>query len=154
MKRVFLDASCWVAAAGSPTGGSTLILKLARAGHVHLVATRRVLQEAEYNIRIKMGEEPLLRYYRLLGSVELELVPPVTPEEEAKWSGLVAPKDAHVLAGAAKAKADVLISLDRRHILTERVRKGFPIPVQDTGEFLRDIAEEAAAEREEREGPE
>lgn len=145
MKRVFLDASCWVAAAGSPTGGSTLILKLARAGHVRVVATRRVLKEAEHNIRTKMGEEPLLRYYRLLGSVELELASPVTPEEEAKWSGLVAPKDAHVLAGAAKAKADVLISLDRRHILTERVREAFPIPVQDTGEFLRGIAEEAEA---------
>jgi predicted nucleic acid-binding protein len=153
MKRVFLDASCWVAAAGSPTGGSTLILKLARAGHVQLVATKQVLQEAEHNIRTKLGEEPLLRYYRLLGSVELELVSPVTPEEEAKWSGLVTPKDAHVLAGAAKAKADALISLDRRHILTERVRKGFPIPVQDTGEFLRGIAEEAEAQRGERGGP-
>ncbi len=146
MKRVFLDASCWVAAAGSPTGGSSLILKLGRAGRVRLLATRRVLQEAEHNIRTKMGQEPLLRYYRLLGSVELELVSPVTPEEEAKWSGLVAPKDAHVLAGAAKAKADILISLDRRHILTERVREGFPIPVQDTGEFLRGLAEQAEAQ--------
>jgi len=150
MKRVFLDASCWVAAAGSATGGSSLILKLARASYVRLVATRRVLQEAEYNIRTKMGEEPLLRYYQLLGSVELELVSPVTSEEEAKWSSLVTPKDAHVLAGAAKAKADVLISLDRRHILTERVREGFPIPVQDTGEFLRGIAEEVESQRRDR----
>jgi len=152
VKRVFLDASCWVAAAGSPSGGSALILRLARAGLVRLVATRRVLQEAEHNIRIKMGEEPLLRYYRLLGSVDLELVSPVTAEEEAKWSELVAPKDAHVLAGAAKAEADVLISLDRRHILTERVRKEFPIPVQDTGEFLRGIAEESGAQRGEQGG--
>ena len=100
-----------------------------------------------------VAEEPLLRYYRLLGSVELEVASPVTPEEEAKWSGLVAPKDAHVLAGAAKAKADVLISLDRRHILTERVRKGFPIPVQDTGEFLRGIAEEAETQQGDRGEP-
>ncbi|MEW5931994.1 MAG: PIN domain-containing protein [Bacillota bacterium] len=150
--RVFLDASCWVAAAGSPTGGSTLILRLAQAGRVQVVATRRVLQEAEHNIRTKMEEEALLRYYRLLGSVELELIPPVTPEEEARWSGLAAPKDAHVLAGAAKANADVLVSLDRRHILTERVRKGFPIPVQDTREFLRGVAEEAEAQRGEQRG--
>ncbi|MGQ9569158.1 MAG: PIN domain-containing protein [Anaerolineae bacterium] len=143
MKRVFLDASCWVAAAGSPAGGSSLILKLAQAGRVRVAATRRVLQEAEHNIRTKMGEEHLLRYYRLLGSAKLELIPPVTPEEEAEWSGLVRAKDAHVLAGASKAKADVLVSLDRRHILTERVREGFPVPVQDTGEFLRGIAEEA-----------
>jgi len=143
MKRVFLDASCWVAAAGSPSGGSSCILRLACARRVRLVATRRVLQEAEYNIRAKMGEESLLRYYGLLGSIELELVPAVTPEEEGKWTHLVAPKDAHVLAGANKAQADVLISLDRRHILTEAIRKSFPILTQTTGEFLQSAIEEA-----------
>lgn len=68
--------------------------------------------------------------------------PLVTPEEEAKWFGVVTAKDAHVLAGAHKAEADVLISLDHRHIVTERVRQGFPIPVQDTGEFLRGMSED------------
>jgi len=45
--RVFLDASCWIAAAGSPTGGSAMILKLARAGHLKVVATKEILWEPE-----------------------------------------------------------------------------------------------------------
>lgn len=61
--RVFLDASCWVAEAGSPTGGSTMILRLARGGHLQIVATHRVLQEAGHKIKTKMGQVALLRYY-------------------------------------------------------------------------------------------
>jgi predicted nucleic acid-binding protein len=53
--------------------------------------------------------------------------------------GLVAEKDCHVLAGAYKAQADVLVSLDKRHILTAKVMKGFPIPVKDTSSFLKNL---------------
>jgi predicted nucleic acid-binding protein len=45
-------------------------------------------------------------------------------------------KDRHVLAAALKAKVDVLVTLDCKHLLTEVVRVNFPIPVQDTKEFL------------------
>lgn len=139
--RVFLDASCWVAAAGSPTGGSAMILKLARAGHLQVVATKRILQEAERNIRDKMGKEALLRYYEELGATEIELVDPTTAEEEARWQDLVAEKDCHVLASAYKAPADVLVTLDKHHILTEKVEREFPIPLRDTRGFLKELAD-------------
>lgn len=137
--RVFLDASCWIAAAGSPTGGSATILKLARAGYLQIVATKEILWEAERNIKAKMREEALLRYYQELGATEVEMVDRPTPEEKAQWQDLVAAKDCHVLAGAYKAAADFLVTLDKRHILTEEVRKGFPIPVKDTNEFLKKL---------------
>ncbi|MEW6173696.1 MAG: PIN domain-containing protein [Bacillota bacterium] len=139
--KVFLDASCWVAAAGSPTGGSALILRLARAGFLRIMATKRVLKEAERNIRGKMGEKVLLRYYQEIGATEIELVDPSTVEEEAKWRDLVSEKDCHVLAGTYKAKAAVLVSLDKKHILTARVKKDFPIPVKDTKNFLRNLTD-------------
>ena len=55
--RVFLDATCWVAAAGKSTGGSAEILRLAREGRLRIVATPMVLEEAEDNIRENLGEE-------------------------------------------------------------------------------------------------
>lgn len=115
-----------------------MILKLARVGYLQVVVTKRVLQEAERNIRDKMGKEALLRYYKELGSTEIELVEPFTIEEEAQWQELVAEKDCHVLAGACKARADVLLTLDRHHILIEKVKRGFPIPLKDTNEFLKE----------------
>jgi predicted nucleic acid-binding protein len=136
MVRVFLDASCWVAAAGSPDGGSAAILKLAQAGYLSIGVTHRVLREAERNIKDKLGEEALLRYYQVLGALELEVIPPPTPAEESQWNALVASKDCHVLAGAYQANSGVLVSLDKKHIVCERVKRGFPIQVMDTKEFL------------------
>jgi hypothetical protein len=45
MRRVFLDATCWVAAAGRPEGGSAKILLLAREGRLVIVTTQFVHQE-------------------------------------------------------------------------------------------------------------
>jgi predicted nucleic acid-binding protein len=136
MKRVFLDATCWMAAAGSPNGGSAQILKLARQGRLRLLATARVLQEAEENIQEAWGGEELGRFYRDVADLELELIEPTTPDEEATWQPLTADKDLHVLAGAFKGRADVRVTLDRRHLLTPAVAAGFPLPVQDTRRFF------------------
>jgi predicted nucleic acid-binding protein len=142
MTRVFLDASCWVAAAGSPSGGSEVILKLAQTVCLQVVVTQQVLLEAEHNIKNKLNEEALLRYYQKLGTLELEVIPPTTPAEESQWNALVAPKDCHVLAAAYKANVDVLVSLDKKHIVNEQVKQGFPIHVADTKEFFQWLTEE------------
>jgi predicted nucleic acid-binding protein len=135
---VFLDATCWVAAAGNPNGGSAEILKLARAGDFRLVTTAAVLIEAERNILKKMTAEAMSRFLAEMADPAFTLVAAASPDEEARWTDLVAEKDAHVLAGTLKAGADVLVTLDRKHILTDAVRDGFPIRVSDTREFLED----------------
>lgn len=136
MKRVFLDATCWVAAAGSEAGGSSAIILLAQGFLLALVTSRTVLQEAERNIQSKMGAPALERFYFLLNTTEIEISEQTTAEEEQRWAAFTADKDRHVLAAALKANADVLVTLDRKHVLTEIVRANFPIPVQDTKEFL------------------
>ena len=142
MTRVFLDASCWVAAAGSSSGGSEAILKLAHAGYLQIVVTQQVLSEAEHNIKNKLNEDALLRYYQKLGTLELEVIHPTTPAEESQWNALVAPKDCHVLAAAFKANVDALVSLDKKHIVNEQVKQGFPIQVADTKEFFQRLTRE------------
>lgn len=136
MKRVFLDATCWVAAAGSEAGGSSAIILLAQAFLLVLVTSQAVLQEAERNIQNKMEASAVQRFYLLLDMTEIEICEPTTPDEELQWAALTVGKDRHVLAAASKAKADVLVTLDRKHLLTGTVQANFPIPVQDTKEFL------------------
>ena len=139
MKRAFLDAACWVAAAGSETGGSSAILLLAQALLLVIVTSRDVLREAERNIQAKLGIGALKRFYLLLATTDVELSEPTTPEEEEQWVHLTARKDCHILAAALKANVDVLVTLDRKHVLTEAVRAHYPIPVQDTKEFLTEL---------------
>ncbi len=136
MKRVFLDATCWVASARSPGGGSSAILDYARAGALRIVTSNQVLLETERNTRNKMKQADFQRYMTLFTAVRPEVMASVTQEEWARWLPLVPAKDCHVLAGAVKAQADALVTLDRKHLLTATVRAGFPIPVQDTKEFL------------------
>ena len=138
-RRVFLDATCWVAAAGSETGGSSAIILLAQAFLFVLITSRVVLQEAERDIRFKMDAAAQQRFYLLLGATEIEICKQPTLTEEERWAELTVDKDRHVLAAAFQASMDVLVTLDRKHILTEAVRASFPVLVQDTKEFLTDF---------------
>lgn len=82
--RVFLDVSCWIAAASSSSGGSAAILKLVRAGYLGIAATREILEEAERNIKAKIGKDALLRYYQELGTTKIDMIDRPTPEERAQ----------------------------------------------------------------------
>jgi predicted nucleic acid-binding protein len=117
-------------------GRSAKILLLARTGRLVLVTTRRALQEAERNLARDYGGEELERLRRDLMDADVEVVEEVTAEEEARWHDLTVEKDRHVLAGALKGGADVLVSLDKKHILTDRVIADFPIPVRSTQGFF------------------
>jgi len=142
--RVLLDASCWVAAAGSSTGGSSRILELAAHGLLSVVVSEGVLIEAERNIARKLGEPALLRFYELLGKYQFERAPELRQQEELLWRHLVPEKDCHVLGAAYAAGVDVLVSLDRRHILADKVRRSFPIRVLDTKEFLKILIDKSS----------
>lgn len=136
--RLFLDASVWIAAAGSPTGGSAQVLVWCRQGHAKPVGSQRVLLEAERNISDKLGEEVLLRFYRELAALDLELVEAPTTQEIAAQSHIIDPKDAHVLAAALKGGVGVLLTLDRKHFLTPPVLKAnLPFEIMTPGDFLR-----------------
>lgn len=135
--RLFLDANVFIAAAGSQAGASALVLALCRHGDAKAVTSRLVLLEAERNIREKLGPETLLRFYREIAELDLELVGALTPHEIAAQSRIIHPKDAHVLAAALKGQVEVLLTLDRKHFLSPPVREaGLPFQVTTPGDFL------------------
>ena len=136
--HLFLDASVWVAAAGSQTGGSALVLALCRHGKVKCKSSRLVLLEAERNIQAKLGQAALLRFYQELASLDLDSVATLTDEEIARQTQFIDPKDAHVLAAAIKGKVDFLLTLDRKDFMTLRVQEArFPFQIMTPGDFLK-----------------
>jgi len=137
--RLFIDASVFVAVAAFPAGGSAAVLELGRRGRVRLVTSKRVLVEAVRNTRQKLPAEALLRLYQYIGILPLRIVAAPTEEEIARVSETVAEKDAHLLAAALKARANVLITLDRRHLLTPEVRMASRLVIQMPGEFLQEL---------------
>jgi predicted nucleic acid-binding protein len=139
-QRLFLDASVLVAAAGSQRGGSASLLAVCQARDIPLLVSRLVLREAERNIRRKLGEASLVRFYQLIGRLDLQLVPSPTSRQIDAAAEVVAAKDAHVLAAARTGQATHLITLDRRHFLSDRQKRGMlPINACTPGEFLGEL---------------
>lgn len=135
-QKGFLDASCWVAATLSRAGGSRFILALAKEGHIEVLATKRIVIQTVKALGKKYGNDELRDFLRLLSNVSPTIVEDPTDEEGTRWSDLTHEDDCHVLAGAQKGGADVLVSLDRKHVVTEKVASRFHVPAMTTKEFL------------------
>ena len=117
-----------------------MVLKLCQQRHFQALCTRLVLLEAERNISRKLGREPLLRFYLTLAELEPLLIQLPTSDEIAACVSIVGEKDAHVLAAALKGEADVLLTLDRKHFMTERVRDArLVLKIVTPGDFLREL---------------
>jgi predicted nucleic acid-binding protein len=140
---VFVDASVWIAAAASPTGGSSLVLEVCTGKSFAVICSQRVLLEAQQNIRDKMTTREMVRFYQLLAAASPFQVAPVTAETEAQYAEITGPKDAHVVAAAVRGGAAFLVTLDRRHLANDRVRAaGLPLEALTPGEFIRLILAE------------
>ncbi len=138
--KVFLDASVIVAGIKRPIGGSGLILEACQKGKIKGILSRIILKEAEKNIVKKFGVEFLLKYYRWLGQTDLRVVKLPTEEEIKKYRSLIATKDVHVLATAIKSKAEFLLTLDRKHFMTPKIKKAqLPIKILLPGNFLKKV---------------
>ena len=111
--RLFLDANVLFTAAHNPGGRSAAIFRLARAGACRLVTSPHAFEEARRNLRIKYPSA-IDALERL---VALASVGPEAPSKDVAWAleqGLP-PKDAPILAAAAQARCDVLVTGDRTH---------------------------------------
>jgi len=120
--NVFLDASVILSGLGSVAGGSHKILEAGESKKFNLFATKLVIGEVERHLsKVKVPSSELQRI------IEKEIIQVVeTPPLEfiLKFTSLTLdPNDAHVLAGAVMSGSDFLISLDKKHILTRKVKR-------------------------------
>ncbi|EKD79984.1 MAG: hypothetical protein ACD_40C00229G0003 [uncultured bacterium] len=115
--KVFLDSSVLFTAVNSPTGGSA---KLLNQKNIKCVVSRLVLHEVEKNVRKKLQEVHLKRFFRLVGL--LEVVEDWPDNQEIKEAErVIVKKDAVILATAKKSSCIILVTLDRRDFLQTEV---------------------------------
>jgi predicted nucleic acid-binding protein len=111
---VFFDASCLIAAAGSPSGGSGFLLSLCARQFLKGAISRPVLLEAQRNIQSKLGNEAINTFYRFLIIVPFTLASLPLKSELDKYEIWVNKKDVHVIAAAKTINAHFLLTLDKR----------------------------------------
>ena len=143
MERIFLDANVFYSASKSLTGGSSTIFKIVKLKRISVYASKEVLLEAESNIRLKESLKVRLRFYELVKKNKIRIVPIHKKTAEKKYLKIINRKDTYVLEGARKSKAKYLLTLDKKHFFTIKIKKAkLPFKTITPGEFLQELAEE------------
>lgn len=116
---VFVDSSVLFSAVNSPTGGSA---KLFTVENFKLAVSPMVLTEVERNVRKKLLEDHLKRFFLLVDQLTIiDQRPDESVIRRAKKA--IVPKDAVILAEAKQSKAEVVVTLDKKHFLTAKAAK-------------------------------
>lgn len=133
--KVFIDAGMFIAGAESLSGGSNVVFRACQKGILRPVTTRLILREAERNIQKKLSSATLARFYKLIAELPLQLQP--LPEDYRSYEKIILAKDAHVLAAAIESKSEFLITLDRKHFQTQKIKEAnLAIKICTPKEFL------------------
>ena len=133
--RVFFDASCLIAAAGSPTGGSGFLLSLCEQSHLQAVVSTYVLAEAARNIQANMKPAAWTNYQVLLTAVPFVVA--AVPSPLPSYPPINA-KDIHVVAAAVAAAVTHLLTLDKG-LLAEANQAQLGFPILLPGDFIKTV---------------
>lgn len=137
---VYFDASVIIAALLSKTGGSTLLIEYIKQGRIIGITSQTAIDEIleeEVRQRIKKSKEEIEHFVAQSGLVVRERI---TVSEIAQYKPLIAAEDAHLVAGATLTKCTYLVSLDKKHLLREDIKKKFlPLRIVSPGELLEEL---------------
>lgn len=135
---LFFDASCLIAAAGSPSGGSGFLLYLCASGKLWGAVSQAVLLEAERNIRSKLPVQASVNFEQTLLTVPMIMapIPQASAEDKTRWG--VTEKDQHVVSAALAISADYILTLDKG--LADQISQAeLSIPALSPGNFIKQI---------------
>lgn len=94
-----------------------------------------VLQEVVRNIKKKLPERVFIQFLKYLAESNFKKIDFEEESEILKFQDITDVKDVHIIAAADKAKADYLITLDKKHLLSLKQKLSFKIITP--GEFLK-----------------
>ena len=117
MKTVFLDSSVLFTAVNSPVGGSA---KLFTLKNIELITSKIVLVEVERNIRRKLLDYHLERFFLLVDRIKI-LDIKFNKSNVKKAKKIIVKKDIIILSQVKISKPDFLLTLDKKHFLQEKV---------------------------------
>ena len=138
--RVFFDASVIIAALLSPTGGSALLFQYVKLGKIIGITSQTAIIEVleeDKSKKIKRPKEEIEQFIAQSGLIVRESI---TVEEIAIYHNRIDVEDAHLIARAKLTKCLLLVTLDKKHLLKEDIRKRFlPLKIVSPKELLEEI---------------
>ncbi len=140
--RVFLDSNVILSGLISDAGAPRVILDILslELPSVTGLTGRYNIIEIERNIR-KKAPKILPMYKEYLPKLHLDIVPLPSPSDIAKYSGLIDSKDVPVLVSAINARADFLVTGDKRHFDRPKAISSLSVAIVSPAEFLARLSE-------------
>jgi len=134
--KLFLDANVIYSASRSTNGASYTLCQLGEKFNLSLITSTLALVEAERNLAEKEKSTVIERFYQLLKTIKIVTIE--SSRAKQYYKGLIEEKDAPILYGALRSQADYLITLDKKHFFTEKLRKKkFPFIILTPGQFIK-----------------
>ncbi len=114
--KVFFNASVILSGIRSPSGGSGKILQWVKNQTIIGVVSEIIVSEAlRHAARIDKEKEDLQK--DIISIFPTIFPPPSTGAVQRFRSVVIDPDDAHVLAASVEYECDMLVTLDRKHLL-------------------------------------
>lgn len=113
--RIFIDSSVLFSAANSAKGHSRDLILMSLSGQIKIILSKYVLEETRRNLA-QLKRPPMDEFESFLVNAGLEIIE-INKQAVLDAGKLIVLKDAPIIAAAKIAKVDMLVSLDKRHIL-------------------------------------
>lgn len=137
--KVFLDTSVLITSILNNEGASRIIIDLGKKDLIKLFLTPKVVQEARNNLLKKYNKDKVLDLYRVISNLKKDIHPSPKTHDENKYINLIDdPKDCHILASAEKYQVGYLLTFDRRHFFTDKIKNAqLSFKIMLPGDFLK-----------------
>lgn len=136
LPQVFIDSSVVISAVFSDKGGSFRLFSEAQNKRLILYISDFVMEEVFGVLRLKYPSK-LSIFENLLSHTPFALVKEPSQRMIEEMTEFISDfSDVPILAGARKAKVDFLITLDKKHFLTKKVKENVKFKILTPREFF------------------
>lgn len=133
---VFFNASVILAGLKSAKGDSAKLISWTKQNKIRGIISEIILDEAERNLeKLSLSKRSL---EKKISAFKIKLAPKASLVKKYRRV-VIDYGDAHVLASAEEAKADYLVSLDKKHILILKPKVG-KIKIVSPKQFIEDLS--------------
>lgn len=132
-KIIFCDSSALIAGLVSPTGSMRVILDLLESKSFSFIISKQVLQETRENISKKFPEAVWITN-KILPTIKIVSDP--TLQILKKFKGLINNDDLPILVSAMSSNPDYLLTWDKKHFITPKIKKSVNFVICTPADFL------------------
>jgi len=124
MIKVYFDASVIFAALYSSTGGSYKLVSLVKNNVIIGITSQTVIKELENNLeKLKIGTTDQIHHFIINNN--FYILEKISLQQIQPFINKINLKDAHIIAGATITNSNYLVTLDKKHINNQKVKKAF-----------------------------